>query len=453
MKSFDVVIVGGGFAGIYSSWRLAKEGRKVLLIEASDKIGGLMNSVQWKNYWMDYGTQELGMRTKLEVQFFTDILGNELRICETSEFASTTDKTWTYGFEMPDYGTDAADFCTAALAELQILKDKNVNSGSLRYIDDYRSTHGQNLTDVSIPTVQKYIGSDPEELSSDARVYLSIFDRPKLGDDAEMATLKLGDPFWDARLGVTNKYEGHKFVGSEDNNKSCYPKSGGLKSFCEKAKRRLLELGVSISLGQAVNQIETIDNAVAVGTKDETYLTKSLFWSLPEVLLDKVMRTNIELSKTFLPVGMCFYAFEVKANSIKGPNYLHDFNVKRSVFRYSSMGSYTSQVNPKGDTFVVAEVPSHPRNIENNTSDEGIKTVWKNFCDTGFVSSESEPLDSTCWAHPLYFALPKVGWQQEYKRYQHEIYNRIPSLLVAPAGLRGRGAFIKFYETQLKQKF
>ena len=76
MQSFDVVIIGGGFAGIYSSWRLANEGRKVLLIEASDKIGGLMNSIQWKDYWMDNGTQKLGMRTELEVQFFNDILGD-----------------------------------------------------------------------------------------------------------------------------------------------------------------------------------------------------------------------------------------------------------------------------------------------------------------------------------------------------------------------------------------
>ena len=453
MQSFDVVIIGGGFAGIYSSWRLANEGRKVLLIEASDKIGGLMNSIQWKDYWMDNGTQKLGMRTELEVQFFNDILGDKLNISEHSEFASTTHKTWSYGFEMPDYSIDAPDFCTLALKELQIMKSQNINRDTPRYTDSYKNTHGQNLTNALMPIVNKYIGSASQELSSDARIYLSIFDRLKLGDDAEMAALKLDDPYWDARLGVTNKYEDHKFIGSADNNKTGYPKSGGLKSFCENAKRRLIELGVTIRLGEAVDQIKTIDKEVIVTTKNETYHTKNIFWSLPEVLLNKVLQTQIDLTKLFIPVGMCFYAFEVKKSSIKGPDYLNDFNVNRAVFRYSNMGSYTSQVNSKGNTFVLAEVPSHPQNIKYNSSSESIKTVWKNFCDTSFICNESEPLDNTFWSHPLYFALPKLGWQDKYRIYQNEIYRRIPNLLVTPSGLRGRRAFINFFEKKLRHKF
>jgi oxygen-dependent protoporphyrinogen oxidase len=49
----DVVIVGGGIAGLSAAWRLRH--RDVLLLEAGDRLGGRMRSDPCGEYWLNYG--------------------------------------------------------------------------------------------------------------------------------------------------------------------------------------------------------------------------------------------------------------------------------------------------------------------------------------------------------------------------------------------------------------
>ena len=450
MNNYDVVIVGGGFAGIYAAWRLAKSGGKILLLEASGTIGGNLNSIKWKNYWLDNGTHELDMRTELGDDFFSDILGDNIQISDSLEYASTTDKSWTYGFEMPDYSIDDKGLCRNALDELKVLRDNSEDNQSTDYINDYRSSHGAALTAAVGRLARKYTGSDPEILSSDARKSLSIFDRPKLGTDADMAVLKLADTFWDNRLGVSKFCEVAKFTGEKAKQKVCYPRTGGLKSFCENAHRRLLELGVNICVGQSVNRIEAMGSGVAVFTSQTNFFGQKLFWSLPELTLNKIMNTGIDLMSNVTPVGNCFFAFEVPKDSISGPDYLNDFHPERLAFRYNRMGVYSTQVGSDGNTFVVAEVPAHPNNIKNLITAQTAKTVWENFCDTGFILDMGPPIDGISWGHPVAFTLPKIGWEPNYKRAQEMVQNSIPNLFGIALGFRGRSTFMSFYDSQLR---
>ena len=43
-NSYDVIVVGGGHNGLVSACYLAEEGKKVLVLEAADKIGGMSAS-------------------------------------------------------------------------------------------------------------------------------------------------------------------------------------------------------------------------------------------------------------------------------------------------------------------------------------------------------------------------------------------------------------------------
>ncbi len=49
----DAIVVGGGIAGLTAAWRLRH--RSVLLLEAADRVGGRMYSVQRGEYWLNLG--------------------------------------------------------------------------------------------------------------------------------------------------------------------------------------------------------------------------------------------------------------------------------------------------------------------------------------------------------------------------------------------------------------
>ena len=53
--SHDVVVVGGGFAGVTAAREIALRGRSVLLLEARDRLGGRTWSADWDGIPVEYG--------------------------------------------------------------------------------------------------------------------------------------------------------------------------------------------------------------------------------------------------------------------------------------------------------------------------------------------------------------------------------------------------------------
>ncbi|MEK4096612.1 MULTISPECIES: phytoene desaturase family protein [Bacillus] len=59
MKHFDVAIVGGGLAGLTASIYLAKEGRKVVVLEKSSRFGGRAMTINKNGIYMNLGAHAL----------------------------------------------------------------------------------------------------------------------------------------------------------------------------------------------------------------------------------------------------------------------------------------------------------------------------------------------------------------------------------------------------------
>ena len=56
---YDVIIAGGGMAGLTAAAYLTREGRKVLLIEQQEEIGGLVSSFDYKGFRFDGGIRSI----------------------------------------------------------------------------------------------------------------------------------------------------------------------------------------------------------------------------------------------------------------------------------------------------------------------------------------------------------------------------------------------------------
>ena len=55
MKQYDVIIIGGGLGGLTAGAKLAKDGKKVLLIEQHNIPGGCATTFRRKDYIMEAG--------------------------------------------------------------------------------------------------------------------------------------------------------------------------------------------------------------------------------------------------------------------------------------------------------------------------------------------------------------------------------------------------------------
>ena len=63
MKKYDVVVIGSGISGLLSALALSKEGKKVLILEKEDYIGGVCRSYEVDGYRVDTGPHAI---TRLE---------------------------------------------------------------------------------------------------------------------------------------------------------------------------------------------------------------------------------------------------------------------------------------------------------------------------------------------------------------------------------------------------
>ncbi len=54
-ERYDVIVVGGGFAGVTAARECALRGRRTLLLEARDRLGGRTWSADWNGFQVEYG--------------------------------------------------------------------------------------------------------------------------------------------------------------------------------------------------------------------------------------------------------------------------------------------------------------------------------------------------------------------------------------------------------------
>ena len=54
-ERYDLIVVGGGFAGVTAARECALRGRRTLLLEARDRLGGRTWSSAWNGFRIEYG--------------------------------------------------------------------------------------------------------------------------------------------------------------------------------------------------------------------------------------------------------------------------------------------------------------------------------------------------------------------------------------------------------------
>ena len=447
MNDSDILIVGGGFPGIYLAWRALQAGMRPTLVEASDRLGGNLRSFRWRGHDVDWGAHNLDLRSERTRDFFGFILGDRLREIPDHRWGSLRDRIVTPGFEFPDFSDDPA-LCTAVLDEMTAIKAAGAAAPDTGtgWLEHYRADRGRLLARAVAPMVKKFTGIDPRGFDATAESALGYFARPRLGSDAQMAQLKGSAAFWDDRLGVTLACTDARFVGRPEDRRFGYPAEGGIGGFGAAALERLQAEGATVLLERRVQEVSATRHGVRVVAGDSALSARGLFWSLPRALLVRALGQPLPPAPAAVRVGCRLLVWEVERADILGPHYLHDFGTGRRAFRYSAPGTFLGGDAAAGLTCVMAEIPGPPEALAEADPEADAQRCFAEMRDIGYLRPKARPRATTSQVIASAFALPlRAGPGLARTRTE-----TLPPRVWAPeTGLRGRVAFMDYCDRRL----
>ncbi len=85
--AYDIIILGGGISGLVAAYSHQKKGKRVLLLEASDRLGGVIETVTKEGYRLEQGPNSI--LTNAELQQLIKELGITHKIRKNEKIAST----------------------------------------------------------------------------------------------------------------------------------------------------------------------------------------------------------------------------------------------------------------------------------------------------------------------------------------------------------------------------
>jgi phytoene dehydrogenase-like protein len=282
----DVVIVGGGIAGLAAARILSERGQCVTLIESAPTLGGLLRSRprgDWGDF--DFGTHlfsETGLEPLDAVLFLDqrnsdDWLGHAHCVQDVfyagarreSPFidirllsAPTHNRAWTELRALP-----AAGATTPANLEEMVL-----------------ATYGPTLLEqVFAPVMAKMYGVAPTELARDAHLLFGL-KRLIMGTAEESRAMKAAQAWHDERIAFHQVTEGAAHV------QHFYPRERGIGHWVEQTQNRLEQAGARVLTNSNVRRLGIESERVTeVELTDGTRLPCTrLIWSAPTFHLLKL---------------------------------------------------------------------------------------------------------------------------------------------------------------------
>lgn len=289
----NILIVGGGLAGIASAIFHAREGTKVTVLEQTEELGGLMRSyTSPEGFSFDYGTHFLRQTgvDDIDKEIFDNLPASDwiffpyLKCGNFFERQLNLDSPFILASRIreDDYTKGLVEFleCRPQPDKFKNLSDQLVGTFGRTF---YEKIHR--------PLIKKFYDRDPSTLEVDSHMILGL-NRILVENPERSRQLKLTS-FNDSRLGFHSYREGVSGL------KSIYPRTGGIGKWVAVLRSIMMNKGICVQTSVSVNSLQVTAGRVrsAVLSNGDSIVVDKLVWTIPPTIFLNLAKEEYEKRK------------------------------------------------------------------------------------------------------------------------------------------------------------
>jgi protoporphyrinogen oxidase len=395
-----IAVVGGGFRGILLSALMNREGHQVTLLETAKKIGGILKPKIWDEFSLDIGIQLFDNFDADLEEVIRDICGSNIASMDIN-YASYYNGTTTDSFAILDLSSESSADIGQNIYEMTLAAGTEWAGEPQSLGERNLRAFGKRAGSIVNAAAERMLLIPPEKVEPE---YLSAtpFNRIRVVPDNAARVLKQA-PELDNSIAMSRKS-----LGLNDA-KNFYPKTGGMASFCKASESYCHDHDIDLKTGVKITSIHQRSDEIILDLEGVEATYDAVIWTsgiqnLSQLLLSKQIPTGIEHV-----VPMVIYYFRLRQEDAGPYTYVQNHDPELDVFRCSTQGVYSNQINDRGETYVCAESTTpldYPRwhNPENFA-----ETIWQQCKQIGAV--RGDPIDSTYFKIPATYRAPLQGYR------------------------------------------
>ena len=348
----NIVIIGGGIAGIYSALLYSEKGFKVTLVEKEKELGGLLRSQELfeEGLFYDFGTHFLGEsgNPQIDEQLFKGLEVDSFDYLKAGTFyKGLYEKN---GF-LSDENIENSQEYLNALINCKAQKPYN----NLK--EQLEGSFGEGYaTHVLSPIVKKFFFTNPIDLIEDCHALFGL-SRIIAGSSEETIELKKQNRF-DALLAY------HCYKEGTSLRKSIYPKEGGVGAWINAMEQELIKRSVAIVTDAEVGEITSKNSKItSVEINNTTLPLAKLIWTIPPFFLLSKLGIKLSLSPPKRLTSSIFH-FLVDKNYLTDLYYFQCYDTELKSFRVTLYDNYSKGKEGKYRVSVEVLLEAPPEKIE-----------------------------------------------------------------------------------------
>ena len=428
MQNSDVLIIGGGVAGLIAGIKLQEAGKKVVILEKESEVGGqcrtqILKSNQ-EEYRFDYGGHRFITNNESLLEFVEEILAEDLLVAQRSSVILHQNRVYDYPLNLKNLLKIAplsliigACFDTIKIM-LKIQKPNNKNFKTW-----ITSRFGKTLYDNFFgPYTQKLWGIEPEQLSADwAGQRISLLD--------------LKDVF--KRLVLQNKNTVRTYAKSYR-----YPKYG-FGELPQRMAKKFENLGGQIYVDTEVTHFEYEAHTIKkVSTATHHFQATNIISTMP--LNEMSAKLGFESQLQFRSLRFLCLGLDIEDFSPYTWQYVSDYELIPT--RIQEPKRRSKYMSPKGKSSIMLEIPCNKGDNIWNMSEENLLEIVKKDLKKLNFEIEDKIVDYFSFSTEHAYTLMDTNYNQ--RRNQTIAYlNQFDNLIMA--GRQGTFRYI-FMDTAME---